>query len=298
MAHRLRDENFFSAEEEVRTRAATAYDRSPAYELSFQDQEFLLRRELRPMRLQLELMKAELMQQEQNIKATVVVFGSARAPDVAHAERQLQELEELRAAEPDNEVLQQTWQRAKKRAELSAYYTAAQEFARLATEHNLAHPEQEMTIVTGGGPGIMEAANRGAYECGGRSIGLNIILPMEQQPNPYITPELCFQFHYFALRKMHFLTRSKALVAFPGGYGTLDELFEALTLIQTGKARKVPVLLYGSDFWRRLINWDYLLEMTCINPEDLDLFHFVDTPQEAWRKIVEFYQLPDEDDWV
>lgn len=298
MAHRLRDENFFSAEEEVRARAASAYDQSPAYELSFLDEDFLLRRELRPLRLQLELMKAEMFQQEQNIKATIVVFGSARTPDAEHAERRLQELAEQRALDPDNAILNQAWRHAKTRQDLSRYYTEAQAFARLATEHNLAHPEQEMTIVTGGGPGIMEAANRGAHECGGRSIGLNIILPMEQQPNPYITPELCFQFHYFALRKMHFLTRSKALVAFPGGFGTLDELFEALTLIQTGKARKVPVLLYGTEFWQKLINWDYLLETTCINPEDLNLFQYVDTPEDAWKKIVEFYQLPDEDDWA
>jgi uncharacterized protein (TIGR00730 family) len=291
MVHRLRDENFFSAEEEVRARAECGYDESSAYELAFLDQEFLLRRDLRPVRLQLELMKAELFQQEQDIRATIVVFGSARAPDPAHGEEQWREWEARRRANPDNPEVERGWRRAQARYELSRYYRDAQEFARLATEHNLAHPEREMTVITGGGPGIMEAGNRGAYTAGGRSIGLNIVLPMEQQPNPYITPELCFQFHYFALRKMHFLTRSKALVAFPGGYGTLDELFEALTLIQTGKARRVPVLLYGSEFWKRLINWEVLVETTCIHPEDLDLFSFVDSPQQAWRKIVEFYNL-------
>jgi uncharacterized protein (TIGR00730 family) len=292
MPHRLRDENFFSAEEELRVRAETAYDQSSAYELAFLDQEFVLRRDLRPMRLQLELMKAELFQQEQNIKATLVVFGSARAPDPAHGEDYWQQWEQRRRDEPDNPETEAGWRFAKARRELSRYYADAQEFTRLATLHNLAHPEREMTVVTGGGPGIMEAANRGAFDVGGRSIGLNIVLPMEQHPNPYITPELCFQFHYFALRKMHFLMRSKALIAFPGGYGTLDELFEALTLIQTGKARRVPVLLYGTEFWKKLVNWDYLLETSVINPEDLELFRYVDTPQQAWQKIVEFYQLP------
>jgi uncharacterized protein (TIGR00730 family) len=153
-------------------------------------------------------------------------------------------------------------------------------------------------VVTGGGPGIMEAANRGAYDVGGRSIGLNIILPHEQHPNPYITPELCFQFHYFALRKMHFMMRAKALVAFPGGFGTFDELFETLTLVQTGKARRVPILLYGTEFWQKMINFDYLYEIGCISAEDLKLFQYVDSAQDAWAKISEFYALPDDDDWA
>ena len=187
--------------------------------------------------------------------------------------------------------MERSWRHARKQRELAGYYGAARRFAALATEHNLRHPEREMAVVTGGGPGLMEAANRGASDVGGRSLGLNIILPMEQQPNLYITPELCFQFHYFALRKMHFMSRAKAMVAFPGGFGTLDELFETLTLVQTGKARRVPILLYGTDFWRKLINWEMFVEEGLIHREDLDLFQFVDSPEQAWQKIAEFYQL-------
>jgi uncharacterized protein (TIGR00730 family) len=296
--NRLRDESFFSAEEEIQTRAETAYDQSSAYELSFLDQEFLLRRDLRPLRLQLELLKAELIQQEHNIRATIVVFGSARSLTPEAADILFRDWDERRAAAPNDAAVEQSWRRAKAQLELSAYYTHAREFGQLVTEHNLQHPEREMAVITGGGPGIMEAANRGAHDVGGRSIGLNIILPHEQHPNPYITPELCFQFHYFALRKMHFLMRAKALVAFPGGYGTLDELFETLTLVQTGKARRVPILLYGTEFWKKLVNFDYLLETGCISPDDLKLFQYVDTPADAWQKISEFYALPDEDDWT
>ena len=291
MPHRLRDENFFSAEEEIHLRAETAYDRSASFELAFLDRDFLLRRELRPLRLQLELMKAEMIQQERNVHATLVVFGSARALPEAEAEALLAEWEQRRQQAPDDRDVELGWRRARKQRELAAYYDAARRFAALATEHNLRHPEREMTIVTGGGPGIMEAANRGAHDVGGRSLGLNIILPMEQQPNPYVTPELCFQFHYFALRKMHFLRRAKALVSFPGGFGTLDELFETLTLVQTGKAKRVPILLYGSEFWRKLINWEMFVEEGLIHSDDLELFQFVDSPEEAWRKIEEFYQL-------
>lgn len=298
MKNRLRDENFYSAEEEIRARATTAYDQSSAYELSFLDQDFLLRRDLRPLRLQLELLKAELIQQEHNIRATIVVFGSARALPPDAAEELFAECERSKQTDPENSDVDRQYRRAKMQMELSAYYDAARQFARLVTEHNQTHPQREMAIVTGGGPGIMEAANRGAYDVGGRSIGLNIILPHEQHPNPYITPELCFQFHYFALRKMHFMMRAKALVAFPGGFGTLDELFETLTLVQTGKARRVPILLYGSEFWRKLVNIDYLYETGCISAEDLQLFSFVDSPEEAWQRISEFYALLDDDDWV
>lgn len=294
---RLRDENFYSAEEEVRMRAVSAYDRSSAYELSFMDQEFLLRRDLRPLRLQLELLKAELIQQEHNIRSTIVVFGSARALPPDTAEQIFAEWNERKNTAPDDIDVDMHWRRAKTQLELSAYYDAARAFGQIVTEHNLAYPQREMAIVTGGGPGIMEAANRGAHDAGGRSIGLNIILPHEQHPNPYITPELCFQFHYFALRKMHFMMRAKALVAFPGGFGTLDELFETLTLVQTGKTRRLPILLYGSSFWRKLVNFDYLLETGCISAEDLDLFKFVDSPQEAWQRISEFFALLDDDDW-
>jgi len=292
MPHRLRDENFFSAEEEIQARAECAYDRSSSYELSFLDQEFLLRRELRPLRLQLELLKAEMIQQEHNIKATIVVFGSARALSPELALERFNEWEGRRERAPGDAEIERGWRRARTQLQMSEYYSAARAFAQRATEHNLAHPEREMTVVTGGGPGIMEAANRGAHDIGGRSIGLNIILPHEQHPNPYITPELCFQFHYFALRKMHFMMRAKALVAFPGGFGTLDELFETLTLVQTGKVRRVPILLYGSEFWKKLVDFDWLVETGCIDASDLELFHYVDSVEEAWRHIETFYHLP------
>jgi len=296
--NRLRDENFFSAGEEIQARAETAYDQSNSYELSFLDQSFLLRRDLRPLRLQLELLKAELVQQEHNIRATIVVFGSARSLTPEAAAQTLREWEERRTESPDDPLVEQSWRRAKSQVELSVYYAAARDFAKLVTQHNLQQPEREMAIVTGGGPGIMEAANRGAHDVGGRSIGLNIILPHEQHPNPFITPELCFQFHYFALRKMHFLMRAKALVAFPGGFGTLDELFETLTLVQTGKVRRLPILLFGSEFWKRMIDFDHLLEIGCIRPSDMSLFQYVDTAEDAWQRISEFYAQPDDDDWA
>lgn len=295
--HRLREDCFFSAEEELQKQADTAYDHSSSYQISFLDQDFMLRRDLRPLRLQLELLKAELIQQELNIKATIVVFGSARTFPTDVAEENLQELERCRQAQPDNAEIEMAYRRARTQRELSMYYDAARDFGKLVTEHNQRYPQREMTIITGGGPGIMEAANRGAHDANGRSIGLNIILPHEQHPNPYITPELCFQFHYFAVRKMHFLMRAKALVAFPGGYGTLDELFEALTLVQTGKVRRMPILLYGTEFWQRLVNLEYLVETGCISPEDLQLIQFVDSPTDAWQRISEFYALPDDDDW-
>lgn len=292
MPHRLRDENFFSAEEEIQARAECAYDQSSSYELSFLDQEFLLRRELRPLRLQLELLKAEMIQQQHDIKATIVVFGSARALPPEQARQHFEEWEKRRAGSPDDAGIERGWRRARTQVQMSEFYGAARAFGRIVTEHNQRYPEREMTVVTGGGPGIMEAANRGAHDIGGRSIGLNIILPHEQHPNPYITPELCFQFHYFALRKMHFMMRAKALVAFPGGFGTLDELFETLTLVQTGKVRRVPILLYGSEFWKRLINFDVLVETGCISEDDLDLFQYVDSVEDAWRHIETFYRLP------
>jgi uncharacterized protein (TIGR00730 family) len=292
MPSRLRDNSFFTAEEEVQTRATSAYGESSSYELAFTDHEFLLRRDLRPVRLQLELMKAELIQQEHDVRATLVVFGSARALPQEVAERNLAQVRQLREQSPDDPAVATALRRAERQLELSRYYEAGRIFGQCVTRHNLEHPDQEMVVVTGGGPGIMEAANRGAHDLGGRSVGLNIILPMEQHPNPYITPELCFQFHYFAIRKMHFLMRAKAMVAFPGGFGTLDELFETLTLVQTGKAKRIPIILYGTEFWKRLIDFDYFVELGCIHEEDLDLFQYADDPDEAWAKICEFYRLP------
>jgi hypothetical protein len=230
------------------------------------------------------MLKPDLDQQMQGIDNTIVVFGSARflAPDAAQAQltqaRQGGNAKALAQAERD--------------VRNAAHYEQARRFGRLVAEHSSRLPQKErLFICTGGGPGIMEAANRGASEVGAPTVGLNIALPHEQQGNPYITPSLCFKFHYFALRKMHFMMRAKALVAFPGGFGTLDELFEILTLAQTGKSEPVPVVLFGTDFWKRLINFDMLVEDGVISAEDMDLFTFVDTPEAAWEAIQSFYRL-------
>jgi uncharacterized protein (TIGR00730 family) len=253
-----------------------------SYQLAFTDNEFLLRPELRPVRMQLELLKPELVQQEQGIEHTIVIFGSARIPAPEEAR---EHLAQAKAAGHAQAVAQ-----AEQRLAMSRYYDEARRFAAIVTERSrvLATP---IVVCTGGGPGIMEAGNRGAFEQGGKSLGLNIVLPHEQAPNPYITPELCFQFHYFALRKMHFLMRSVALVCFPGGFGTLDELFETMTLIQTGKCRRRPILLFGREFWTKLINFDWLVETGMISPEDVNLFRFVESAEEAWQILATDYGL-------
>ena len=270
--------NFPSAGEDAANHRAPSRYSGPesAYRLAFTDVDFLLREELRPVRMQLELLKPEMVQTEQGIEATIVIFGSARIPSPDDARGQL---DRAHASGDAGAV-----RRAETALEMSRYYAEARRFAALVTARTraLARP---LHVVTGGGPGIMEAGNRGAFDAGGKSIGMNIVLPHEQQPNPYITPELCFQFHYFALRKMHFLMRSVALVCFPGGFGTLDELFETLTLVQTGKCRRRPILLFGQEFWRRLIDFELLVDTGMINPEDRQLFHFVETAEEAWSAL-------------
>lgn len=277
--------NFPSAEEEAVVEAealpASRYaGPESAYRLAFTDTEFLLREELRPVRMQLELLKPEMVQHEHGVTSTIVIFGSARIqpPDVAQAR--------LDAARRDGDAGAIT--RAQALLDMSRYYDEARRFAAIVT-HKSKELETPVYVVTGGGPGIMEAGNRGAFEVGGKSIGLNIVLPHEQEPNPYITPELCFQFHYFALRKMHFVMRSIALVCFPGGFGTLDELFETLTLTQTGKSRRRPILLFGREFWTRLINFDWLIETGMIGPGDVNLFRFVETAEEAWDVLAAEY---------
>lgn len=255
-----------------------------AHRLAFADPEFLLRRETRGIRFQLEMLKPDLAQAEAGIEHTVVVFGSARFVDRSAAQAQLQ------AAQQSG----QTQDIAKARALVrnAEHYENARTFAQLVAKSCSCLPaEEKLFVCTGGGPGIMEAANRGAQEAGALSVALNIALPHEQHPNPYVTPDLSFKFHYFALRKMHFMMRAKALVAFPGGFGTLDELFEVMTLVQTRKARPVPILLFGTAFWKSLINMDVLLQEGTISPDDLQLFHYVDTPEAAWQTICEFYQL-------
>ncbi len=255
-----------------------------AYRLAFADPEFLLRRETRGIRFQLELLKPDLEQSDQGIENTVVVFGSARFPAPEHAK---QELENAQAS-GDPLALKV----AQRRVRNARYYDQARLFAQLVATYSADKPAAErLFIATGGGPGIMEAANRGAHEMGAPNVGLNIALPHEQQANRYVTPSLSFKFHYFALRKMHFMMRAKALVAFPGGFGTLDELFEVITLVQTGKAKPVPIVLFGSDYWKRLCNMEVLVEEGAISPEDLKLFTYVDDPQAAWEAIRSFYRL-------
>jgi hypothetical protein len=241
----------------------TPQTRAPAYKLAFADDEFLCRDELRPVRLQLELLKPELMLDEHGIRSTIVLFGGARIPEPAKKETA----------------------RTKTLANLSSFYDEAREFSRLMTLKSKESGGTKNVIVTGGGPGVMEAGNRGAFDADGPSIGLNIVLPFEQSPNAYVTPDLCFNFHYFAIRKMHFLMRARAICVFPGGFGTLDEMFEALTLIQTGRMQRVPFLLFGKAFWNGIINWDVMAEAGTISDEDLDLFRFVDTAAEAMDLI-------------
>jgi len=258
---------------------------SSAYRRADLDPEFLSRDELRAVRLQLEWFKPELIQQDEGIGSTIVVFGSSRMVEPAQARVQLVQAERELTEEPLNIHKQQAVTIVKAQLALSPYYDQAREFGRLVSSICQADGRCEYVVVTGGGPGIMEAANRGSAEVGGKSIGLNISLPHEQQPNPYISPNLCFQFRYFALRKMHFLLRAKALVAFPGGFGTLDEVFETLTLLQTGKVTGITVVLIGQAFWNRLINWSLLVESGLISQEDLNLFHYAETAQEAWNII-------------
>ncbi len=266
----------------ARLLADSPHSRSPSYQLAFQDKAFLLKEELRPVRLQLELLKAELVQNELGIESTVVIFGSARIMDPESAEANLVSVQaEVNGKEMDP-AFRKKLDKARKDLQKSQYYEEARELARLISRNS---PRDKLVVVTGGGPGIMEAANRGAYESGAQSIGLKIVLPYEQKPNEYITPELVFQFHYFAIRKMHFLLRAKSLVAFPGGFGTMDELFEALTLIQTGKIKPMPVLLFGREFWERVIDFQTLVEEGVISPEDKAIFQYVETAAEAWDII-------------
>ena len=265
---------------------------SPSYELAFAGHEFLLKDETRGLRLQLEYEKADVIQRELGIESTVVVFGGARVLEPSVAAARLREAEAALEAKPRDRELKARVAQARRRVESSRYYGEAMEFARLASTTCHIRGACHFVVATGGGPGVMEAANRGAHGCGAKTIGHNIVLPHEQQPNPYITPELCFQFHYFALRKLHFLMRAKALVCFPGGYGTMDELFEALTLIQTGKIEPIPVILVGQAFWKRAIDFAFLVEEGLISPDDLKIFRIVETGAEAWEAICQFHDLP------
>ena len=266
MARHRRNHPFRDSRQDIETARDipdTPQTRAPSYKLAFADEAFMGREELRPVRLQLELLKPQLLMDEYGVESTVVLFGGARIPEPA------------KKATAKTPYL----------AELSKYYEEARKFARMVTERSLKMGGKREIVVTGGGPGVMEAGHRGAQEAGGISIGLNIVLPHEQAPNSYVTPDLCFNFHYFAIRKMHFLMRANAICVFPGGFGTLDELFESLTLIQTGRMKKVPFILFGKTFWDQIINWQALAEAGTISAEDLDLMTFVETADEAFEAI-------------
>jgi uncharacterized protein (TIGR00730 family) len=282
---------FPSAHEDARIAGRPIAALSPSYRLAFQDPDFLLKDELRPVRLQLELLKPELALLEKKVESTVVIFGSARIPDPVVAAAELKAARKKLRHQPDDGSLKKALQFAERRLANSRYYEEARRLGNLIARNS---NNRRLVVMTGGGPGIMEAANRGAYEAGALSIGMNIVLPFEQLPNPYITPELNFQFHYFAIRKMHLLMRAKSLVAFPGGFGTIDELFETLTLVQTGKVRKkIPVLLFGKEFWDRVIHFQTLVDEGTISEEDLGHFSYVDTAEEAWTVIKRYHRKRD-----
>jgi uncharacterized protein (TIGR00730 family) len=282
----LQDRRFYKAKQEARfvetQTPSTPQTQSEAYKLAFQDNKFLLREELRPVRFQLELLKPEMLLDEAGIASTLVIYGSARIPEPDKADALV-----AAATDERSKII------AERLKEKSKYYDEARKLARLASECGIEDETgRHFVVCSGGGPSIMEAANRGACDVGKDSIGLNIVLPHEQAPNEYVTPDLSFQFHYFALRKMHFLIRARAVAVFPGGFGTFDEFFELLTLIQTGKIEPMPIMLFGRDFWNRVINFEELVLEGTIGSKDIELFQMVDTAEEAWTAIRSFYDLP------
>ncbi|MBB3621956.1 hypothetical protein C8K11_12113 [Novosphingobium sp. GV055] len=283
--NQLVNRKFYKAEQEAGFAQShpktTPQQQDPAYRLAFGDTDFLLREELRPVRFQLELLKAEMLLEEADIGSTLVIYGSARIPAPEAVDAAL-----ATATTPERKAV------VERLASKAKYYEEARKLARYASTCGVVEEgKRQFVVCSGGGPSIMEAANRGAVDVGADSIGLNIVLPHEQAPNPYVTPHLSFQFHYFALRKMHFLMRARAVAVFPGGFGTFDEFFELLTLIQTGKMKPIPVLLFGADYWNKVINFRAIAEEGVINFEDLDLFKPVETAEEAWNEIVKFYDL-------
>ena len=272
--HKAKDDAQFAQQA-----TSTPQTASEAYKLAFQDTDFLLREDLRPVRFQLELLKPELLLDEAKIASTFVFYGSARIP----APDEVAALEAAADTPQRRKVVERLAAKAR-------YYEEARKLARLASQVPVdANGDRNFVVCSGGGPSIMEAANRGAADEGRESIGLNIVLPHEQAPNRYVTPSLSFQFHYFALRKMHFLLRARAVAVFPGGFGTFDEMFELLTLIQTGKIKPIPIVLFGKEFWQRVVNFDALVEEGVVSARDLDLFKFVETADEAWAIIQDFY---------
>jgi uncharacterized protein (TIGR00730 family) len=267
--------------------------RSKAYRVAYRDPDFLTSDYARAARLQLELLKTEISLRHQQIRSTIVVFGGTRILEPSKAQAQLKRAETALKRKPSDPDRKREVRRARSIVNKSHYYDEAREFARLVSSEGQAEGAADYVVVTGGGPGVMEAANRGAHDVGAKTVGLNITLPMEQEPNPYITPDLCFQFHYFAIRKMHFMLRAKALVAFPGGYGTMDELFEALTLVQTQKVKPLPIILFGEKYWKGLVDFEFLVEQGTIDPEDVELFVYADKALDAWNYIKFFYEAHD-----
>ena len=283
--HDLVNRKFYPAEEEAgfadSDPSDTPQTRHPTYQLAFRDTDFLLREELRPIRFQLELLKPTMVLDEARVGSTLVMYGSARIPSPEGIDDVFAKAE----TEQEKKI-------AEKLAEKSRYYVEAHKLAKMVTEKSIIEDGMRQFVVcSGGGPSIMEAANRGASDAGGESIGLNIVLPHEQAPNTYVTPYLSLNFHYFALRKMHFLIRARAVAVFPGGFGTCDELFELLTLIQTGKMKPIPILLFGKSFWDNVVNFEGLVEEGTISADDLDLFVRCETADEAWKHIANFYEL-------
>ncbi|HBO43739.1 MAG TPA: 3-isopropylmalate dehydrogenase [Planctomycetaceae bacterium] len=263
---------------------------SPSYRVAYRDADLMDSPDLRHVRMLLEFLKPDLILRRHHVESTIVVFGGTQVTEPASAQKRLDQARQRLAVTPDDPRRRRDVARVERIAAKSSYYDVAREFARLVSSQNQVEGRCEYVITTGGGPGIMEAANRGAHDVGAKSIGLNIRLPREQEPNPYITPELCFQFHYFAIRKLHFLLRAKALVIFPGGYGTLDEMFDALTLRQTGRMQDLPIILFGRKFWERTINFQFLADEGTIEDRDLDLIHYVDEPEQAWQIIQDFHK--------
>jgi hypothetical protein len=274
-------------------RLVSRLKRSPAYRIAYQDPEFLDTDWARPIRLQTELLKPESIFRDQRILSTIVVFGGTRIMERSVARRRVSRLERRLAKNTKDKEIRRNLSVARSLLAKCDFYDEAREFGRIVSREGQKYEGHEYVIVTGGGPGIMEAANRGAFDIGAKSIGLNITIPHEQEPNPFITPGLCLQFHYFGMRKMHFMLRARALVAFPGGYGTIDELFEALTLVQTRKVEPMPIVLFCERYWKNLINFDFLVQQGTIDPEDLDLFTYCNTAEEAWQYIRGFWEKED-----
>ncbi len=261
----------------------------PSYQLAYLDHTFVKRDELRPIRLELELLKPELLLEEKGIVSTIVIFGGTQIKHEDEANRLVDEAKANLERFPDDPMARRKLQLAESFLAKARYYDECRQFARIVSQHSKKYDDGEFVVKTGGGPGIMEAANRGAHDVGVPSIGLNITLPFEQVPNPYVTPGMCFQFNYFAIRKMHFLLRAKALVCFPGGFGTLDELFTTLTLRQTKRMQEIPIIVYGEEYWTRVIDFQLLADEGVIRDEHLELFNYANSPEEAWRIIADFH---------